>query len=151
MSTDTTPVHFHVAYSIGSYDPDGSEGFLWAETLTGVADLLSTAFEESGDMARDEAVGLAGSLLFEEAWDANERALDLWNRATNWDMDRRKAAPLYKDDPDALNASILRWLADTFGSENGGGFPVGEHRYLNVWKCVTSGTGDVCEHLTEED
>lgn len=150
MSTDTTPVHFHVAYSIGSYGPDGSEGFDWGETLTDIAELLCKAFDESGDMARDEAVNLAKNCLFEDAWDANERALDLWNKSQNWNPERRDAV-IYKRSPAAWDETLSRMLTDQFGSENGGLFPVGGHRYINVWRCETSGTNDVCEHLTEED
>lgn len=151
QSATSVQHHYHVAYSLGSYSPDGSEGFPTATTMRELVDLVHDKLSQSAESARDLAVALAENEQYKEAWEANELALDLWNKAENWSNDR-SSAPLYKDDPDAWNARIHRMLGDTFGdSVYGGSLPVGGGRDLNAWLCEASENSQSCEHLNTED
>ncbi len=132
--------HYHVAYGVAVYAPDGADGYASFEDLAGALEYASDYLQESADAAYELADVYADEGRFEEAWTELRlsRALEL--QRMNQDIERRRNAPLYKDDDEAY-AALLEDLA--------GAYPVdvdSRSCRLYLWGCDEAG----CEHWEDD-
>lgn len=148
--------HWHVAYGIAGYGPDGVDGFLTATEIRGpggLADLISTELQKAAEASYQEAEGLsieADKLREQRLTDRELEAL----RAYQEEMQRtdtlstlsanfsinRESAPLYTDNPALWEENVLRLVAKAFPCN------ISSNERLYVWECEEGGR---CEHLQE--
>lgn len=130
--------HFHVAYGLAGYGPDGADEFASFATLAEALDYARDELVADVDMAHEEAHALADAGDYESAWRAIERMERLETLRANLDP-KRAQAPLYRDNPGAY-AQLQESQAAAFPHDVAG------NSRLYLWECESPVT---CEHLAE--
>jgi hypothetical protein len=133
--------HWHVAYGLAGYGPDGSDGFDSVTTWEALAFIVACRLQDSAESEDMTAGSLAESGDFESAWHTHKRADELSVLAMNFD-NKRANAPLYRDDKPAWHSTIERLAREHFPLD------VTDNTRLYVWECGMPGE---CEHVGEED
>jgi hypothetical protein len=130
--------HWHVAYGLAGYGPDGADGFASFDSLGDALDYARDELSTDVDMAYEDAHILAEQSQYRDAWMAIERMERLELLRANLDP-RRADAPLYRDD-----AAAYRALQESQAA----GFPhdVSDSSRLYLWQCDVAD----CDHCEEE-
>ncbi len=132
--------HYHVAYGLAGYGPDGADGYASFEDLAGALEYASDYLRESADMLEEEAEAEAENGRYEDAWKAHKHADRLELQRMNQDLERRRNAPMYVDDDEAY-AALLDDLA--------GAYPIdvdSRSCRLYLWACDEAG----CDHWEDD-
>jgi hypothetical protein len=130
--------HYHVAYGLAGYGPDGADGFACFDEVGAALEYARDELARDVDMAHEDAHALADDGQYEDAWRAIVRMEDLEVLRANLDPARRQA-PLYRD----AAAAYAQLQTDQAGA-----FPhdVSETSRLYLWECDVDG----CEHCEED-
>lgn len=107
----------YIKHGITGYGPDLEPDDTPHEGWQHVCRAIRWELEADADMLEDGAHSLAEAGDYEAAWKDHIRADKLHILAMNLDYDRRKTAPLYRDDVPALEATMERLVTENFPLE----------------------------------
>lgn len=141
---DITVAHWHVASGLAGYGPDaGSTTYATANTAPELADAIREELRGWADSENDGAHAYADAKDFEGAWMLAKHANSVEHVRMNLDNERMNA-PVYADNPQAWDETVLGMVRDLFP------YAVDEGRSkVYAWEC--SEPDDACEHANAED
>lgn len=152
--------HWHVAYGIPGYGPEGTDGYTTATDYDQLCNAVRDELRDSADMLTDQANGIAETAQryeremdaghrtrhaveeWREAWFTLKRAEELDTLRANFDP-ARQAAPLYVDNLAAWHETVDRLIGENFPLV----ITEGPASSLYVWQCDNA----ECEHLSETE
>lgn len=136
--------HWHIAYGLFGYGPDGADGFATFDTPESVAEALhSTYVPEVVEQLDDEARMHALDEDYKAAWEAHVYGDEVNIVRQNFNPARANA-PLYADEPEKWRSTIIDLIGQHFPLQVVHSTPGGTHLY--VWECEEPD----CDHLEEE-
>lgn len=133
-------IHWHVATGLAGYGPDGADGYASATDAREIASALVSELDSAADFNYESAESLADpGKDYEAAWRTMKLGEALTALSANLDYDKRATAPLYVNDPAALDMTIMGIVASEFPLD------ITHNTRLYVWQCDDSD----CDHDVE--
>lgn len=136
--------HWHVTTGLAGYGPDNSDDDTWS-TATNAQELAAEVKEYCETVADIEypmaAQTAAENGDYKAAWLLSENSHALFNLAQGFDYDTRAKAPLYVNDPEALDDTMIRLAREHFPFD----YNEGRSR-IYVWECDEPDLCPNCQH-----
>lgn len=146
--------HWHIAYGVPGYGPEGSEGFEYMTNHKELAIRVAEFLSESSDRlwetmtGTQDAAGEAPSMEdYKSLWEDFQRLRDVDDEATFWKAKEEQWSMEFWEGEERQTA-LRKGIDDRLAKFP---FPVSYNYSLYVWLCSTSGKDEVCEHLEEDE